>query len=130
MSHISYSELKIWAECPFKHKLMYLDKIKKFQGNEYTAFGTAIHAVCESAVMSNRRNISENEELTNEEFFDLTFLKELQSLKGVIEFRSDLVSEMRTQGKFMIPHILPALDENFEGFYRPCCPSRRHLSYY
>lgn len=116
MSHISYSELKIWAECPFKHKLIYLDKIKKFQGNEYTAFGTAIHAVCESAVMPNRRNISENEEITDEEFFDLVFLKELQSLKGAIEFRSDLVSDMRTQGKSIIPHILPALGQNFEDY--------------
>jgi len=116
MTHISYSELKIWAECPFKHKLIYLDKIKKFQGNEYTAFGTAIHAVCESAVMPNRRNISENEEITDEEFFDLVFLKELQSLKGAIEFRSDLVSDMRTQGKSIIPHILPALGQNFEDY--------------
>ena len=33
--HISYSELKIWAQCPYKHKLMYIDKIKGFIGNEY-----------------------------------------------------------------------------------------------
>ena len=40
MTHISFSELKIWAECPFKHKLMYIDKIVKFEGNEFTAFGS------------------------------------------------------------------------------------------
>ena len=46
-SHISFSEMKIWDECPYKHKLVYKDKIKQFLGNEYTAFGTAIHHVCE-----------------------------------------------------------------------------------
>jgi ATP-dependent helicase/DNAse subunit B len=46
--HISYSELKTWAECPYKHKLKYKDGIKGFVGNIYTAFGTAIHEVCEN----------------------------------------------------------------------------------
>ena len=47
MTHISYSEFKIWKECPWRHKLQYVEKLKGFQGNEYTAFGTAIHDVCE-----------------------------------------------------------------------------------
>ena len=50
-SHISFSELKLWNECPFKHKLVYIDEVKKFLGNEYTAFGTAIHEVCEKSVL-------------------------------------------------------------------------------
>jgi len=45
--HISFSELKIWKECPHKRKLIYEDKIKGFQGNIYTAFGTAVHLACE-----------------------------------------------------------------------------------
>ena len=32
--HISYSELKTWAECPWKRKLSYQDRVKKFIGNE------------------------------------------------------------------------------------------------
>ena len=31
MSHISYSEFKIWAECPYKHKLKYIDKVVTFK---------------------------------------------------------------------------------------------------
>ena len=38
-SHISFSELKKWQECAHKHKLVYIDEIKKFVGNEHTAFG-------------------------------------------------------------------------------------------
>jgi predicted RecB family nuclease len=45
--HISFSELKIWKDCPHKRKLIYEDKVKGFQGNIYTAFGTAVHLACE-----------------------------------------------------------------------------------
>ena len=59
-SHISYSELKIWNECTYKHKLIYIDEEKQFLGNEYTAFGTAIHYVCEKSVMGEPlRNFNE-----------------------------------------------------------------------
>ena len=34
-NHISFSELKIWNECPYKHKLVYIDKIKEFKGSEH-----------------------------------------------------------------------------------------------
>ena len=47
--HISYSELKTWAECAWKHKLIYIDRVNKFVGNEYTAFGRALHLLCEHA---------------------------------------------------------------------------------
>jgi CRISPR/Cas system-associated exonuclease Cas4 (RecB family) len=47
MSHISFSELKAWDQCSYYHKLTYLDKIRLFSGNEYTAFGKAIHEVYE-----------------------------------------------------------------------------------
>ena len=49
--HISFSELKIWNECPYKHKLVYLEKVKEFKGSEHTAFGTAMHYVCENLVL-------------------------------------------------------------------------------
>ena len=45
--HISFSELKTWAECPHKHQLKYIKGINGFTGNAFTAFGTAIHSVCE-----------------------------------------------------------------------------------
>ena len=49
--HISYSELKIFTECPYKWHLQYEKGLAGFTGNIYTAFGTAIHEVCEKAVL-------------------------------------------------------------------------------
>jgi hypothetical protein len=48
--NISFSELKDWAECSWRHKLKHVDKIDLFEENVYTNFGTAIHASCEEYI--------------------------------------------------------------------------------
>jgi len=52
MSHVSFSALKNWDFCPFYHKLTYIDRIKLFKGNVYTAFGTALHETCEKLTLN------------------------------------------------------------------------------
>ena len=105
--HISYSELKIWAECPFKHKVIYIDKQKGFQGNEYTAFGSSIHALCENAV----QGLLDSPDY--DDFFDESFDRELEQLA---ETREDLVEQMRSQAKTITPQIMPALEKYFEEY--------------
>ena len=46
--HVSFSEIKIWKECPYRHKLMYVDKVDKFEPSPYLDFGTAVHEGCEN----------------------------------------------------------------------------------
>ena len=48
--HISYSEVRIWKECPWKHKLTYIDKIDLFKPSPFLDFGTAVHEGCESII--------------------------------------------------------------------------------
>lgn len=45
--HISYSELHSWADCSYRHKLQYIDKINMFRPSYHLAFGTACHAALE-----------------------------------------------------------------------------------
>ena len=53
--------------------LIYKDNIKEFLGNEYTAFGTAIHEVCEKSVLGEiDRNFSTLNKCFNIKF-QLTF---------------------------------------------------------
>ena len=113
MSHISYSELKEWTSCAWKHKLNYIDKIKQFKGNEHTSFGSALHAVCEELV----QNKGEAQDF--ELLFEQEFVKNLQRVKQSspdIEFSNDLITSMRTQGKHIIQFILPALKKYFGKF--------------
>ena len=45
--HISFSEIKQWKECSYRHKLVYIDKIDMFEDSPYLHFGTAVHEGCE-----------------------------------------------------------------------------------
>ena len=110
-SHISFSELKVWNECPYKHKLVYKDNIKEFLGNEYTAFGTAIHEVCEKSVLGEiDRNFS-----TLNKCFNNKFLEEIKTLtEKDVELNKKLVEDMKLQGVKIIPHIMPALNKYFK----------------
>jgi len=110
MSHVSFSALKLWHECPFKHKLVYIDKLKGFEGNIHTAFGTAMHATIEKKIL--------NENLNETECFENEFLEELKNLPEDIKenLDKDFVHALRKQGKFLAPLAVPALKEYFENF--------------
>ena len=105
MPHISYSELKDWKFCAHYHKLTRVDKIDGFTGNEYTAFGSAIHSVCEKKLL---------QEEIEEDFFVEELKKNISELDG--EINNKLVSDMETQGKNIIPEIDDALSDYFEDY--------------
>ena len=101
---ISFSALKTWHECSYKHKLVYIDKIKKFNGNEYTAFGTALHTVCENYVFNK-----------DVEFLPL-FEQELKDVFPDNSYNEKLVESMKESAPRIMPEIIPALNEYFESF--------------
>lgn len=111
MAHISYSELKEWTTCPWKHKLKYIDKLNAFFGNEHTAFGTAMHTVCENLVQETKVDYKQ---LFQEEF--LKNLKELRETDSEYSFNQELVTGMRSQGDNLVDYILPALKKYFGSF--------------
>lgn len=105
MPHISYSELKNWCQCPFYHKLVNIDKVKVFEGNEYTAFGTALHSVCEDL-------LTEEVELSENELFVQKFREEIKKLKTE-ELDKKLIISMFQQGEKLSEKAIPALEEYF-----------------
>ena len=110
MSHISFSALKNWNQCPFYYKLTYVDRIKRFQGNHYTAFGTALHEVCEKTLLDDTVN--------EEALFEDAFLRELQALpeEPRKELTAKIIGDMRAQGKRLSTVAIPALHEYFPEF--------------
>ncbi len=109
MPHISYSELKNWVQCPFYHKLVNIQKIKGFKGNEYTAFGTAIHNVCEKKLLK--------EQINDEEFFVSNFSDSIAALDSDVVVDIGLVDKMVGQGKAILPEIEDALIAYFGPDY-------------
>lgn len=110
MSHVSFSALKNWNQCPFYYKLTYVDRIKGFEGNQYTAFGTALHTVCENILNGNSSSPNE--------MFDAEFLKELQSLPDNVrsEITPKIITDMRDAGKRLSVAAIPYLKETFGDF--------------
>ena len=109
MPHISFSELKNWNFCPFYHKLVNLDKIKGFKGNEHTAFGSAVHTVCEKSLL---KEIQPSE---REKVFLDTFLNELGSLPTDVResLNEKLVTDMGNQGGPILSEFDAALRDYF-----------------
>ena len=107
MPHISYSELKDWKFCAHYHKLTRVDKIDGFTGNEYTAFGSAIHSVCEKKLL---------QEEIDDNFFVQELKKNIAELDDDVDINQKLVMDMMKQGKNIIPHIQDALDDYFEEY--------------
>ena len=111
MAHISYSELAKWNFCPYARKLIYEDKIKKFKGNIFTAFGTAIHSVCEKYFESNR-------ELDKKYFFGEMLRKEFKTLeRGGNVLKTKDITDFYNQGIEIVEELDKAFDSYFaKGF--------------
>ena len=103
MPHISFSALKDWNYCAWYHKLTRIDGIGGFEGNAYTAFGNAIHEVCEKKLL--KQEVNEDEYFIERFEHFLSTLSEQQDQK--------LVQNMRSQGK----EILPEIEESLEDYF-------------
>ena len=103
--YISYSELRDWKFCSNYHKLTRIDGLAGFTGNEYTAFGTSMHSVCDRKML--------NEHFNEEEYFLSEFEKNVSSLDDDLEIKPKLIEDMRVAGARIIPHIMPTVEEKF-----------------
>ena len=107
MAHISYSELAKWDFCPYARKLIYEDKVRKFKGNIFTGFGSAIHSVCEKYFESGR-------ELDKKFFFGEAFRKQLKTLeKNGEKFTEKQITDFYNQGLA----ITEELDAGFDKYF-------------
>lgn len=47
-SHVSFSEVKMWKECPWRHKLVHIDKLQIEEPNQHLHYGTVVHGCVEN----------------------------------------------------------------------------------
>ena len=112
MSHVSFSALKIWNECSYKYKLSYIDRITGFEGNVYTAFGTAMHEICEKVLLSEWKMEESSEK------FQKLFAEEFKLLPKEVKKNTNrkLLKDMFSQGTDLAPLAIPVLKEHFGEF--------------
>ena len=108
MPHISFSALKTWKDCAHKYKLNYIDDIKRFNGNEYTTFGTALHEACERKVLDNS--------VDEVQIFKDKFKEELDKLPKEVILEDKTKKDLEAQGVMLSRLILDALRQYFGSF--------------
>ena len=109
VKRISFSALKNWKECPYRHKLIYVDEVPHFSGNEYTAFGTAIHEVCEKIIPNNSNK--------SIEVFEEAFSREIEQVKlSGTHIDENLIDQMKDQAIPICQQVLPAVKDHFGDF--------------
>lgn len=101
--------MKIWNECAYRHKKEYVERINRFHGNIFTAFGKALHSVCEHKLYDTLE-----EQVTH-------FTDELQEeIRVLVEDKGVTidanVNEFETQGIDILPEILPGLEAYFDEY--------------
>ena len=50
--HVSFSEVKLWKECSYRHNLVHVKKLDVSKPSPVLEFGTAVHAACEDYLLT------------------------------------------------------------------------------
>ena len=104
--YISYSRYKMFSECGWRFRLVYKDKIPFYSSNEFTAFGTAVHATCENVLFGNKQ--AEPEKYFVEQF--------AESRKEIEKPNDELAEQMLSQGKTILPQVQGAVKDLFGDY--------------
>jgi len=100
--------LKNWKECPWRHKLIYIDEEPYFSANQYTAFGTAIHTALES--------FKEKEPSQLYDIFCKNFLNAIKSIEEEDKINKEQISEFLLQAKPICDQALSSIESYFGKF--------------
>ena len=69
MNRISYSQISMYSECPYRWKLNYIDKLRIFESNIHLIFGSAMHEVIQTYL-----EVMYNDSIKNADILDLNKL--------------------------------------------------------
>jgi len=121
--HVSFSEVRIWKECSWKHKLMYIDKLAEFEAGIYTEYGSILHEAIEDFLITREMKpdiaVQKLEESWSKHGFDeensikeRTLLAESQGWK----YKHDFLSEWKSWCRNSLNDLPAFLDENYPGW--------------
>ena len=119
VDYISFSAWKDWNTCPYKFKITRVDKVRLFQGNEYSTFGTALHDTSEKMLVleheEKKAGSTKDNSFDANKFFKQRFKEEIGKLpeEAKSKIKEETLPQMKKQGEELIPLIIPALKEYF-----------------
>lgn len=102
--HISFSELRDWQECSYRHKIKFVDGINPRDSSPFLDFGTAVHESCEDFIKTGVMKPELSEDFLRNAFE-----------KGNEEdgFNSKLLEEMVSQSNSILSDVPKFMNETF-----------------
>lgn len=107
--HVSFSEIKLWKECSYRHKLQFVNKIGLFTPGVHMDFGTAIHSACESFLKTKTMNV---DVFVNK----LAALWEEHTSLNAKDFTQQSFEQFKAEGFAILAEVPGWLDEKFPGW--------------
>jgi len=123
--HISYSEVKIWKECAWRHKLIYVDAVEAGKPTQHLSYGTMVHSCVEYYLINknidNRLDSLEKEmrEEWEKQGFDTPEFIEAQKEKSKLQgwkYVHNYCDEWISWAKTSVEAVPEFLEETFPGW--------------
>jgi hypothetical protein len=118
--HISFSEARMWKECPWRHKLVHIDKLSIQEESPHLHYGTLVHEAVENflntKVMDIKSCQEKIEEAWNEHGFDTQEFVEKQTAsaqKQGWKYRHDNLDSWKESAENCLTRLPDFMDENF-----------------
>jgi len=121
--HISYSEFKQHKDCPWRHKLLYIDKIGTFEESPHLHYGTIMHDSSENflntRVIDIDRAVNKIAEAWDEHGFDSDDYIQLQSIKAQRQgwkYKHNPLTSWQKWARVGLEALPTFLEETFPGW--------------
>ena len=121
--HVSYSEVRQWKECPWRHKLLYIDKLSTFEESPHLHYGTIIHDACEHYLKTKELKIKEAKSKIkaawDEHGFDSEDFIQLQTQRAELQgwkYKHNKLKDWLQWAETSISSVPQFLDETFPGW--------------
>jgi len=121
--HISFSEVRIWKECGWKHKLTYVDKVAPFETSVHLEYGTIIHEALEGYLETRQIDISKVKNQIKkawlENMFDENQYVERQGLLAESQgwtYKHNYLDDWLSWTEQTLKDVPVFLDENYPGW--------------
>ena len=102
--HVSFSELRDWQDCSYRHKLKHVDKIDLFVPSPILDFGTSVHACCEQYLKTRSMNVDIALEMLDKAF---------ETNKENPEFKRELLASYKKEAQSIVNDIPQFLEKEF-----------------
>ena len=102
--HVSFSEVKTWKDCSYRHHLTHVKKIDFFKPSPVLEFGTAVHASCEKYLLTREMDVNLCHDALE---------KAWSKHSGVEEFSEKALKVAKTESEAILLEVPAFLDKEF-----------------